>query len=50
MFVVYQREPYEGEWGHKYFWKEENAEDYAHKLREEAQWVNVELKEIQTED
>lgn len=51
MFVVYQWEQYEGEWGHKYFHSKENAEEYARQLREEdEQWGHVELEEIQTED
>lgn len=50
MFVVYKWDKWEDDWGHKYFWKKENAEAYARKLREEDRWANVELEEIQTED
>lgn len=50
MFVVYCWERYEGKWGHKYFNRKENAEEYASRLREEEEWAIIELEEIRTED
>lgn len=50
MWVVYMSAPYEGEWGHKYFCEQKNAQNYYEKKVKESKYSCVDIEEIETED